>query len=83
LDRDDQFAEDRQRLIAQYPRLSGVFEVTERELETIPGYRGVDLGNSYWLHVTERARDAPPLVFFYAVRDASRTVWLGGVDVNE
>lgn len=66
-----------------YPRLEGVFSATERQLETIPTYRAIELGDGRWLYVTHAALDAPSMVLFYEIETIERIVLLIGVDLNE
>jgi hypothetical protein len=63
--------------------LEDVFSATERQLEAIPTYRAIELGQDRWLYVTHAALDAPSVVLFYEIEPTERTVSLLGVDLNE
>jgi hypothetical protein len=79
----DGFAADQERLVSAYPRLEDVFSATERQLEAIPTYRAIELGQDRWLYVTRVALDAPSVVLFYEIKPIERTVSLLGLDLNE
>jgi hypothetical protein len=83
VEKGDGFAADQERLVSAYPRLEDVFSVTERQLEAIPTYRAIELGQDRWLYVTHVAFDAPSMVLFYEIEPIERTVSLLGVDLNE
>jgi hypothetical protein len=55
----------------------------EHQLEAIPTYRAIELGQDRWLYVTQVALDAPSVVLLYEIEPVERTVSLLGVDLNE
>jgi hypothetical protein len=83
VEKGDGFAADQQCLVSAYPRLEDVFSAMEHQLEAIPTYRAIELGQDRWLYVTHVALDAPSMVLLYEIEPVERTVSLLGVDLNE
>jgi hypothetical protein len=82
IERRDSFVADAERLIADHPRLADVLAAVEDQFASIPTYRAAAVGASEWLYATNGAADAPSLVLFYEINEATRVVALIGAELN-